>query len=214
MRRLQYIGLLLLLAGCTQKKVKDITSVTFGTQVWMAENLNVNRFRNGDSIPEAKTADEWEQACDNKQPAWCYYENATNNGAFYGKLYNWYAVNDPRGLAPEGWHVPTDEEWTILTDGLGGKKVAGKKMKSSLGWDENGHGTNTSRFDGRPGGFRYYSLGIFQFRGTTAFWWSASSATTDTTDSAWGWYLNCKHSGIYKINGNKCLGYSVRCIKD
>lgn len=103
-------------------------TVTIGTQVWMKENLNVSTFRNGDPIPEAKTDEEWKAAGDAKQPAWCYYDNDPNNGAKYGKLYNWYAVNDSRGLAPEGWHVPTDQEWTDLIGFLGDD--AGKKMKS------------------------------------------------------------------------------------
>jgi uncharacterized protein (TIGR02145 family) len=86
-------------------------SVTIGTQVWMKENLNVSTFRNGEPIPEAKTAEEWKAAGEAKQPAWCYYDNDPKNGAKYGKLYNWYAVNDPRGIAPVGWHVPNNSEW-------------------------------------------------------------------------------------------------------
>jgi uncharacterized protein (TIGR02145 family) len=108
-------------------------SVKIGTQTWMVENLNVSTFRNGDPIPEAKTNEEWEKAGKNKQPAWCYYDNDPKNGAKYGKLYNWYAVSDPRGLPPAGWHVPSNNEWTILSDFLGND--AGKKMKSTSGWD-------------------------------------------------------------------------------
>ena len=111
----------------------NIKTVTIGTQVWMTTNLNVDKFRNGDPIPEAKTNEEWERAGENHQPAWCYYENKAANGTKYGKLYNWYAVNDPRGLAPEGFHVPSDEEWTTLEEYLGDD--AGKKMKSKSGWD-------------------------------------------------------------------------------
>ena len=110
-------------------------SVKIGTQTWTTENLNVSTFRNGYPIMEAKTNEEWNQANENKQPAWCYYENDPKNGAKYGKLYNWYAVNDPRGLAPAGWHVPSDAEWTILSDFLGGESTAGKKMKSLSGWN-------------------------------------------------------------------------------
>jgi hypothetical protein len=89
-------------------------SVTIGTQVWMKENLNVSTFRNGEPIPEAKTAEEWKAAGAAKQPAWCYYDNDPKNGAKYGKLYNWYAVNDPRGLVPVGWHVPDIDELEVL----------------------------------------------------------------------------------------------------
>jgi uncharacterized protein (TIGR02145 family) len=110
-------------------------TVTIGAQVWTTKNLNVAIFRNGDPIPEAKTNEEWEAAGENKQPVWCYYENNAANGTKYGKLYNWYAVNDYRGLAPAGFHVPTDEEWTVLSTFLGGEDVAGKKLKSSSGWN-------------------------------------------------------------------------------
>jgi uncharacterized protein (TIGR02145 family) len=102
--------------------------VVIGTQTWTAINLNVATFRNGDPIPEAKSPKEWKAASDNKQAAWCYYENNAANGTKFGKLYNWYAVVDARGLAKAGWHIPTDEEWTVLFDFLGGNDVAGKKM--------------------------------------------------------------------------------------
>ena len=104
-------------------------TVTIGSQTWTTKNLDVATFRNGDAIPQAKTDEEWKAAGRNKQPAWCYYENDPKNGTKYGKLYNWYAVNDARGLAPAGWHIPTDEEWTVLSTFLGGGEVAGKKMK-------------------------------------------------------------------------------------
>ena len=107
--------------------VLNAQTVTIGTQVWMTKNLDVAKFRNGDPIPEAKTDEEWEKAGENKQPAWCNYDNNPANGTKYGKLYNWHAVNDPRGLAPEGYHVPTDAEWTILENFLGSD--AEKKMQ-------------------------------------------------------------------------------------
>ena len=119
-------------------------TVKIGSQVWMAENLNASIFRNGDPIPQAKTDEEWNRAGKNKQPAWCYYNNDPANGAKYGKLYNWYAVNDLRGLAPVGYHIPSDAEWTRLTDYLGGAEKAGPKMKSKQGWPEHGYGTNSS----------------------------------------------------------------------
>ena len=115
--------------------LSNAQTVPIGTQVWMTKNLDVATFRNGDPIPEAKTAEEWEKAGENKQPAWCYYDNDPANGAKYGKLYNWYAVNDSRGLAPVGYHIPSDAEWTKLTDFLGGESVAGTKMKSKSGWN-------------------------------------------------------------------------------
>ena len=110
-------------------------SIKIGTQTWTTKNLDVATFRNGDGIPQAKTDEEWETAGENKQPAWCYYENNAANGTKYGKLYNWYAVNDARGIAPAGYHIPTDEEQTVLSTFLGGEDVAGKKMKSTSGWN-------------------------------------------------------------------------------
>lgn len=114
---------------------KVYKTIVIGTQTWMAENLNVSTFRNGDPIPEAKTHEEWEKAAKNKQPAWCYLYDDPANGAKYGKLYNWYAVNDSRGIAPVGYHIPSRAELTKLTDFLGGIEVAGKKMKSKSGWN-------------------------------------------------------------------------------
>jgi uncharacterized protein (TIGR02145 family) len=105
-------------------------TVTIGTQEWTTKNLDVSTFRNGDPIPEAKTDEEWKRAGELKQPAWCYYDNDSANGEKYGKLYNWYAVNDARGMAPSGYHVPTDVEWKVLADFLGGRSDAGGKMKS------------------------------------------------------------------------------------
>ena len=94
-------------------KAQDIT---IGIQTWTSKNLDVSKFRNGEAIPLAKTKAEWELAGKKMQPAWCYYENKTANGSSYGKLYNFYAVNDPRGLAPKGYHIATDAECKRLTD--------------------------------------------------------------------------------------------------
>ena len=146
--------------------------------------------------------------------AWCYYGNKTANGTKYGKLYNWYAVCDPRGLAPNGYHIPTDNEWTILTDYLGGESVAGTKMKSTSGWDNDGNGTNTSGFAGLPGGFRTKD-GDFYDIGAYAYWWSSSENGDNGTSSAWYRYLFNYIGGVEKFpNENKQNGFSVRCIKD
>ena len=106
-------------------------TVIIGTQTWTSLNLDVIKFRNGDFISQAKTDEEWEAAWLNKQAAWCYYKNDFSNGTKYCKLYNWYAVNDPRGLAPLGWHIPTDKEWSVLSTFLGGEEVAVKKIALS-----------------------------------------------------------------------------------
>jgi uncharacterized protein (TIGR02145 family) len=209
------ILLLLLITGVTsQAQVTDIDgnsydTVRIGNQVWMTKNLDVSRFRNGDTIPEAKTDEEWMEAGENEQPAWCYYDNDPANGAKYGKLYNCYAVNDSRGLAPVGYHIPSDDdEWTILIDFLGGNGRAGTKMKSKSGWSKNGNGTNESGFTGLPGGFREYDGG-FYYVGTDGSWWSS---TEEGKDGAWFKGLN-DYEDIFG-SSSKSDGCSVRCLRD
>ena len=184
--------------------------VKIGTQVWMTKNLDVAQFRNGDPIPEVKDDAAWDKAGENKQPAWCYYNNDPINGRKYGKLYNWYAVNDPRGLCPSGWHVPSTLEWADLEDYLGGEKVAGTKMKSTGGWQNNGNGTNSSGWSGLPGGGRF-SNGSFTIIGDYGYWWSS---TENFTNNAWYRNLNYNYGYVYRNYSNKTLGCSVRCLRD
>lgn len=193
-------------------------TITIGTQVWLTKNLNVATFRNGEPIPQAKTDEEWTKAGENQQPAWCYYDNDPANDAKYGKLYNWYAVTDSRGLAPVGYQVPTDAEWSILTEYLGGDVPAGTKMKSKSGWNsvntgnglKSGNGTNTSGFSGLPGGLRYAS-GKFDDVGEFGNWWSSSESGPS---NAWSRDLGYYRSDFFRSNLYKELGFSVRCIKD
>ena len=191
--------------------VKDTTNkITVGEQVWMVENLNVDKFRNGELISEAKTEDEWKKAVAEKKPVWAYYNNNPDNGISYGKLYNWYAVNDPRGLAPEGWKIPSDNDWSILTDFLGGESVAGKKMKSSDLWPESKAGNNESGFLGLPSGCRN-SFANFSQIGEYAYWWSS----TDNGSNAWYRFLEPDNDYVGRSGfGNKANGYSVRCLRD
>ncbi len=127
----------------------NLPSVTIGTQIWSTKNLDVARYRNGDPIPQVTNPTQWAST---RTGAWCWYNNdSATYASTYGRLYNWYALNDPRGLAPQGWHVPTDEEWTILTDYLGGLSLSGGKMKSTTGWNAPNTGaTNSSGFTGLP----------------------------------------------------------------
>jgi len=189
-------------------------TVTIGAQVWMTKNLDVATFRNGDPIPQAKTNEEWVKAGDNQQPAWCYYDNDPANGAKYGKLYNWYAVNDSRGLAPVGYHIPSDDEWKILTDFLGGEEVAGTKMKSTDFWadfgGDSGNGTNESGFSGLPGGNRYVK-GSFNSIGEHGIWWSSTEKGTDYALYCDLWY---RVGRVYRYGYNKQYGLSVRCLRD
>lgn len=185
-------------------------TVIIGEQIWMTSNLNVEKFRNGDPIPQAKTKGEWTKANLNKEPAWCYYNNNPYIGKKYGKLYNWYAVNDSRGLAPKGWHVPSDVEWAQLIDYLGGKDVADSKMKSTRRWYDGGNGTNRSGFTGLPSGSRN-SFGSFISIGKDGCWWS--STEIDSFD-AWCRYLTFYGGGVGRIEDNKGIGFSVRCLRD
>jgi uncharacterized protein (TIGR02145 family) len=186
-------------------------TVTICTQVWTSMNLDVTTFRNGDQIPEAKTAEEWENADYNKQPAWCYYDNDPSNGTKYGKLYNWYAVNDPRGLAPIGYHIPSEEEWTILSVYLGGKGVAGGKMKTKSGWDAPNTGaSNSSGFGGLPGGCRS-GFGKFVGIGGLAYWWTSTEFDTST---AYDYSLHCFDGTVRRYTYYKRDGFSVRCLRD
>jgi len=197
--------------GGTSNQEGASNEVTIGKQVWMKENLNVDKFRNGDPIPEAKTKEEWEKAGENGQPAWCYYNNNPDNGDRYGKLYNWYAVNDPRGLAPEGWKIPSDEDWSRLTDFLG--RNAGKKMKSTEFWADNngesGNGTNKSGFSGFPGGTCGYD-GTFYSIGNYGGWWSSTELDTDLV---WYPYLGYTNGVIGRNASHKADGFSVRCLR-
>jgi len=199
-----------------------------GTQTWLGKNLNTTSFANGDPIPQAQTAEEWKQAGNNKQPAWCYYNNDPANGGTYGKLYNWYAVNDTRGLAPRGWHVPSDSEWDILikrfvANGAELNKPvtsdnftyyttegAGASLKNSSGWTENGNGTNASSIAGLPGGFRY-TFGTFDLIGKYGYWWSSSEGTTGNALNRGLYYFNGK---AYRDDASKACGFSVRCVRD
>ena len=186
-------------------------TVTIGAQVWMAENLNVDTFANGEAIPEAKTKAEWDAAYKNTAPAWSYYNNDPANGPKYGRLYNWYAVNDPRGLAPAGWHVPTDQEWTALTSFLGGENTAAPKMKSAAGWKGTGSGSNSSGFNGLPGGERLYEDAAFYSVGEIGFWWSA---TKNDQWNAWYRALHYMYTLAGRDNGGMNTGFSVRLLKD
>ena len=187
-----------------------LPTIVIGTQQWMRENLDVVTYRNGDVIPQETDPTAWAALTSG---AWCYYNNDVANGAIYGKLYNWYAVNDPRGLAPTGWHVPTDAEWTTLETTLGGTAVAGGKMKTTgiTRWTTPNTGaTNESGFAGLPGGYRYFD-GAFSSVGDIGYWWSS---TEDDTTSAWFRYLGYDSGGVNRSSGGKQGGFSVRCLRD
>jgi uncharacterized protein (TIGR02145 family) len=191
-----------------EKKSNEPGTVKIGSKSWAAANLNVNTFRNGDTIPEARTNAEWEAAGKSGKPAWCYYNNDPAYGAKFGKLYNWYAVNDPRGLAPEGWSLPGDNDWGELAYYLKGQDAAGFKMKSISGWNEGNNGTNESGFNGLPAGYRVEN-GTFTNVGNIGTWWSS---TESKSSSAIDHYLSLS-GGLGRSSNSKLRGESVRCLK-
>ena len=204
--------------------VAPLPNVTIGTQIWSSTNLDVTTYRDGTPIPQVTDPTQWANLTTG---AWCYYNNnEASYGAVYGKLYNWYAVagiydaaslNDPslrKQLAPQGWHIPSDAEWTILTDFLGGTSIAGGKMKAtgtSLWTSPNTAATNESGFTGLPGGSRNHTIGTFFGMGSFGFWWSSSE---NGTSSAWHRYLNYDDGNAGRITNRKACGFSVRCLRD
>ncbi len=177
-----------------------------GDQVWSTENLNTDRFRNGDLITEAATAEEWSRAAKNGQPAWCYYPDKRR----FGKLYNWYAVNDPRGIAPEGWHVPSGKEVEKLVEFLGGKEEAAKKMKSSASWGKQDGNTNSSGFNALPGGIRTGD-GQFLNASFAGHYWTAT-LSKDKIRPVIKYHMSVGPVSYYlAFFGEGC---SVRCLKD
>jgi uncharacterized protein (TIGR02145 family) len=212
---------LVFLAACTRDNiavqgtdVRDIDGNTYPTvkicnQTWTTKNLNVSKYRNGDVIPQVQDATQWANL---KSGAWCYYENNTANGTIYGKLYNWYAVNDPRGLAPQGWRIPSDAEWIILTNCLGGESVAGGKMKTTgtQNWSSpNSGGSNSSGFSALPGGL-INENGGYDGGKSSGVWWSSTLSVT----SALGLQVSSFDEKTLRAVINPKVGLSVRCVKD
>jgi uncharacterized protein (TIGR02145 family) len=196
---------------CPTPPPPAIEYVTIGSQVWMLKNLDVSTYRNGDLMPEVTDPNLWVGLTTG---AWCWYNNdSATYASTYGKLYNWYAVNDSRGLAPTGWHIPSDVEWTTLSTYLGGDAVAGGAMKETgtIHWvAPNTGATNTSGFTGLPGGGRD-DRGEFVFIENDGYWWSSTELNLT---EAWSRYLGFYGGLIGRTNTTKQLGFSVRCLRD
>jgi len=185
-------------------------SVTICSQVWMVKNLDVSKYRNGDDIPQVTDATTWANLTTG---AWCYYENNTANGTVYGKLYNWFAVNDPRGLAPAGWHIPSQAEWVTLQNCLGNDPGGKVKETGTAHWKTPNTGaTNSSGFTALPAGGRSNSNGIFFGLGEGTTWWTSSELDATRAKAPFVDY-NSTYLATPGYNF-KTTGYSVRCIKD
>ena len=200
--------------GNTYKVVK------IGNQWWMAENLKVTHYRNGDPIPNVTSNSGWEGL---STGAYCVYDNKESHADTYGYLYNWYAVNDWGNIAPAGWHVPTDEEWKQLEMHLGmsrskaddelsrGKKEGGKmKEAGTTHWDSpNTFATTASGLSARPGGWR--GGDGYRRMGDSAYFWTS---TEGSFKHAWDRCLSCRSSDVYRSDSRSGWGCSVRCVRD
>jgi uncharacterized protein (TIGR02145 family) len=199
---------------------RGFETVVLGEQIWTKYNLNVSVFRNGDSIPQVQNNEEWKEAGNLQKPAWCFYNNdPTNNGrVYYGKIYNFWAVIDPRGLAPEGFHIPNSDEWEILLNYLGHDRydqwstVAGTKLVSSIG------------FNALLGGMRYASgsfIDIEEYNQMSkgGYWWTSTHhlCTNPPCTNIFAKHVNLEYEGYtkgpYSHAYNQNSGMSVRCIK-
>ena len=186
-------------------------TITIGTQTWMAENLKTSKYCNGELIPNVVSFAEWASLITG---GYCYYDNEPKNARTYGMLYNWYTANDSRKLAPAGWHIPTNDEWTTLIDYLGGKDTAGVKLMEtgSIHWNlpSNKEATNETGFTALPSGVHSVgSLGNnFVGLGGDSYFWSL---TQDNTYNAWSQKIGI--SSRFFLH-DKCCGFSVRCVKD
>ena len=181
-------------------------SVKIKNQTW-SMNLNVVNFKNGDPIPRAKTDAEWKKAAENKKPAWCYYNNDPTNSDKYGILYNWFAVNDPRGLAPEGWHIASKSEWEQLVNNL--KNKSAESLKTKEGWSKGFFGNNSTGFTGYPVGIR--GVPKFFWKGLMTIYWTSDENGKDTAFSA---ALDYNYKHVVLADQYKVMGLSVRCVKN
>lgn len=202
-------------SNTVNNKKNVFQEIGIGKQIWATKNLDVTSFRNGDPILEANSISAWVKAASEKEPAWCYYNFDQENGKKYGKIYNWYAVNYLWKLAPEGWHIPSSEEWQTLFTFHGGKQNSGSLMKTMYGWKNRkngkwGNGGYQGGFNGLPGGGTFNdgsSFGIEEIGG----WWS--STEFDEYNANCILLANTEDGATIEKSG-KSNGMSIRCIKD
>jgi uncharacterized protein (TIGR02145 family) len=196
--------------GNRAKKQQVSFKIKIGDQIWSNKNLNVFTFSNGDSILEAKTAEDWMKAVREEKPAWCYYNNDSTNGKIYGKLYNWYAVHDERGLAPVNWRVPNETDWEILTDYFGGKNVAGSKLnKKNVINKYCPNAGNVIMFSALHSGYRSGTNGKFHCINESGFWWTS---TVHSDAGAKDYSLSIITNKLEPNTHYKSYGFSVRAV--
>lgn len=183
--------------------------VTVNGRIWLAGNLSAGAFRNGDPIPLISSNEEWELYGKNALPASCWYRNDPVLGDGFGRLYNWFAVNDHRGLAPQGFKIPALADWNELIAGQGGDYIAGLRLKAAAGWNFHGAGNNASGFAALPGGGRG-ALGSFLDLGDYGNWWCADSASDTGAGFVFLSFINNRVT--VRPDGFKASGLSVRCV--
>lgn len=183
---------------------ENFKSVKIGNQYWMTENLDVDCYLNGDSIPQIQNSKDWE---DLQTGAWCYYDNDSENGKKFGKIYNWFAINDKRGLAPKGFKVASFEDWKSLFENLG--EDVEYKLKSNHGW-EDGNGNNESKLNIYPGGFRMYR-GIFIGKDKYTYIWTSTEENENS--AVFLNFNNYSDDDVFSFHKFKYLGLYVRCLK-
>ena len=203
---------ILLVSGCVKKDNSEdpivFKSVKIGTQTWMAENLKVTKYRNGDPIPYVESNTEWMNLTTG---SYCNYDNNIANADIYGRLYNWYAINDTRNIAPAGWHVPTCEEWQILINHLGLDYASDwLRETGNIHWyGDNTRARNEYGFTALPSGMRYED-GRFYGVGLYGEWWTSTGNYSD----ACCWRMGIFSNYTEAVNENNKYGFAVRCIKD
>jgi len=180
----------------------------FGNQIWMTANLKVRHFRNGDPIPECRDSIAYSLAGQKGNPAWCYYDNLQENGDIYGSLYNWFAAHDVRGVAPDGWRIPTEDDWSLLELNLKDKSITDEIRDNKIPSEITGK--LSSDFNPLPGGSRGIN-GAFGGLGINCYWWSFIS---NPPELSWGRKVSQSYDAFEKIDSFQRFGFSIRCIKD
>ena len=203
-------------------KDQTMEAIKIGEQFWAANNLDITHFTNGDELFHATNDLEWKKASENELPAWCYYANDAEYGNKYGKLYNWYAVNDRRGIAPEGFRIPTDDDFKQLNNLLG--KEVGQLLKAKEGWQPYGLGNGIDQFgfNAKPGGANHFNYAnnprgaelLYSKDAEEKSWfWTSSNADESSNLWAYGYCLSCWDADLHRFTCNRHLGFSIRCIK-